>query len=250
VDFYERIADYYDELFPLDERRVEFAESLSLRRRSGSSARRLRVLDVGCSTGALVLELARRGHNVTGIDLDRKMIGIAAQRASAEGLDAAFRVGDMMEIDRIFGGELFDQVHCFGNTLVHLQGQSEIETFLGKVLKRLQRGGCFAGQILNYDRILNEGIEELPTLEGPNVRFERSYRSEPEGKRIRFVTTLIIKATGEALHSETALYPLRLTELEGSLSRSGYRSVRLYRDYDERSYKPDAFTLIFVGERD
>ena len=38
---------------------------------------RLRILDVGCGTGFLSLELSREGHSVTGLDKDESMIDIA-----------------------------------------------------------------------------------------------------------------------------------------------------------------------------
>jgi SAM-dependent methyltransferase len=39
--------------------------------------RNVRILEVGCGTGFMCLELARMGHSVVGIDLDKKIIRIA-----------------------------------------------------------------------------------------------------------------------------------------------------------------------------
>ena len=45
-----------------------------------------RVLEVGCGTGALTLRCARRGAQVTAIDISPRMLAVARRRASAAGL--------------------------------------------------------------------------------------------------------------------------------------------------------------------
>lgn len=64
-----------------------------------SDLRGKRVLDAGCGPGMLSYELARRGANVTAIDVSRKLIDIALERMpediDKEGID--FQVGDMLD---------------------------------------------------------------------------------------------------------------------------------------------------------
>lgn len=57
-----------------------------------------RVLDAGCGTGALAVELARRGASVVAIDLSGTLVRLARERMPA-GLEARldFRVGDMTD---------------------------------------------------------------------------------------------------------------------------------------------------------
>lgn len=61
------------------------------------------VLDLGCGRGRHSLNFARRGYNVTGIDLSPKAIEKAANKAKKEELDIEFLVRDMREpLDRNF----------------------------------------------------------------------------------------------------------------------------------------------------
>jgi SAM-dependent methyltransferase len=53
-----------------------------------------RVLDVACGTGQLAIPAARAGARATGLDLAPAWIAQAKARAAAEGVSAAFDVGD------------------------------------------------------------------------------------------------------------------------------------------------------------
>lgn len=52
-----------------------------------------RVLDIGCGAGLAAEALARRGHDVLGIDAAPEAVAVAVRHAAAEGLDVHYRVG-------------------------------------------------------------------------------------------------------------------------------------------------------------
>ncbi len=71
-----------------------------------------RVLDAGCGTGRLGAELARRGHQVVGVDIDPVLVAAAP---SVPGL--RMRVADLAELQ--LDGERFDAAVAAGNVLVY-----------------------------------------------------------------------------------------------------------------------------------
>jgi len=71
-----------------------------------------RVLDAGCGTGRLGAELARRGHQVVGVDIDPVLVAAAPP---VPGLQ--MRVADLAELH--LDGELFDAAVAAGNVLVY-----------------------------------------------------------------------------------------------------------------------------------
>lgn len=58
----------------------------------------MRVLDVGCGPGRHALELARRGIEVTGIDLSPDFVALAREAAAGEELPARFEVLDVRDL--------------------------------------------------------------------------------------------------------------------------------------------------------
>jgi glycine/sarcosine N-methyltransferase len=244
VSLYDSIASSYDLVFPVRPPKVAYAASLA--GRAGLPPRETSVLDIGCATGTLALELARRGFGVTGIDLDGDMVRLAAERARAEASSAAFEVLDMREVGARFAGRTFDAVLCLGNTVVHLPDAGAIGAFLGAVRGILGPRGLFAVQLVNYERVLAADLRSLPTIENEQVRFTRSYRIDREARRVHFLTELTLKSTGAVHRDETSLTPLTPAGLLGLLPAQGLAMEACHADFSGRAFLPRDESLIAV----
>jgi ubiquinone/menaquinone biosynthesis C-methylase UbiE len=60
--------------------------------------KKIRILDIGCGTGRHSVELAKRGHNVTGVDISESQLKRAKDKAEKLGLDIDFRICDAREL--------------------------------------------------------------------------------------------------------------------------------------------------------
>src|SRR5258705_7800203 len=100
----------------------------------------LDALDVGCGTGFLSLELARRGHRVTGVDFAPQMLAEARRKAASEqSLAVRFEEGDAEALQ--FSDASFDLVitrHVLW-TLPHP------EAAIDEWMRVLRPGGRLAG---------------------------------------------------------------------------------------------------------
>lgn len=87
-----------------------------------------RVLDAGCGTGALAVEVARRGASVVSVDLSPTLIGLARERSPEMlgGGRVEFRVGDML--DAALGR--FDHVIAM-DSLIHYRAQDAVQALTG-----------------------------------------------------------------------------------------------------------------------
>jgi 2-polyprenyl-3-methyl-5-hydroxy-6-metoxy-1,4-benzoquinol methylase len=60
--------------------------------------KKIRILDIGCGTGRHSIELAKRGYNVTGIDLSDSMLNRAKKKAMTENLSIEFQQQDARDL--------------------------------------------------------------------------------------------------------------------------------------------------------
>jgi SAM-dependent methyltransferase len=119
---------------------------------------RSRVLDLGCSGGLHALEMAKRGHWVTGVDMETTAIGLARERSRSSGLDAEFLVADLEELDPATLGR-FDLVYSLGNVISHIPKIS-LPGLLARVRSCLAMDGIFLFDILTIGESFPESIIE------------------------------------------------------------------------------------------
>lgn len=91
------------------------------------------VLDAGCGTGRVGRELARRGINVVGVDIDEEMLATA--RAKAPGV--AWHLGDLQSVDL---SRTFDAIVMAGNVMIFLAPGSE-GAVVANMARHLAPGG-------------------------------------------------------------------------------------------------------------
>jgi SAM-dependent methyltransferase len=95
------------------------------------------VLDAGCGTGRVAIELARRGIDVVGVDVDPSMLDVA--RAKQPGV--RWVLADLGEVDL---GATFDVVVLAGNVMIFLAAGTE-----GRVVANLARHVAPGGALVS-----------------------------------------------------------------------------------------------------
>ena len=97
-----------------------------------------RVLDAGCGTGRVAIELARLGVSVVGVDVDPEMLDVA--RSKAPELD--WRLADLSELN--LDHDSFDVVVMAGNVLLFVQPGTE-----ERIIANLTQGVTLGGMLVS-----------------------------------------------------------------------------------------------------
>jgi len=248
MHFYSSIAPFYDIIFPYQPLQKDFV----LRFHSGGPGSTL--LDVGCGSGSLALALCEHFEQVNGIDPDEEMLGMAKKKAKDRGdtryaIREMYKEGGMLDVAKLFEKERFDVVLCLGNTLVHLASDDEVRDFLQQSSQVLKPGGSLIIQIINYDRVIDQKLGGLPTIENEQCRFERIYQYPLNPGHLRFITRLTIKVTGQVIENDVPLLALRPGQLRGMLREAGFEVIEEVGSFKGEAFTADAQPYIVEGKK-
>ena len=139
-ELYTVLAEYYDAIYRRRAERVrdeiDFVEEIF---KADAKRDVKKILDLACGTGNPTLELAKRGYEVTGMDLHEEMLEVAKRKAKREGLTIEFIQGNALEVD--FNQE-FDAVTMFFSSIMYFD-ENDIKKLFSSVVKALKSGGVF-----------------------------------------------------------------------------------------------------------
>ena len=126
-------------------------------------------LDVACGVGDLALGLARRGFQVTGVDLAPAMVQIARGRAAEQGVAVQFDVGDMRALTYT---AQFDLVLCFGDSLNYMLTPEDVRKALASMRRALVPGGWAVFDLLTAGAISTYYADQAYILQNSEAVFE------------------------------------------------------------------------------
>ena len=237
MSFYKTLTPFYDEIFPANEKAVHF---LSGRLKKGG-----RILDVGAGTGNMAVALAKQGFKLTAAEPEKGMAESIQQKAQSIQLPITVSTKTMQQSDQFEGN--FDGIYCIGNTLVHLDNAEEIRSFFEQVYEKLNAGGVFIFQIVNFDKVLLKKDFRFPIIEKENFTLARQYDLADSG-HILFTTT--VTANGEAKTNTIPLYPALSSQLLEMLEQCGFKDINAYGNFEDKAYSVDTPALIITAKKD
>lgn len=100
------------------------------------------IIDLGCGTGRLLMQLAPRGFDCVGVDLSAEMLAVLNEKSERERLKIRTLQANLVELDAIPDAQ-FDYAACLFSTLGMLRGQDSRERFLKHARRILKPGGIF-----------------------------------------------------------------------------------------------------------
>ena len=146
------------------------------------------ILELGCGTGSMTLELARRGYDVIALDLSEEMLSVADSRAREEKIsNIRFIQSDMCSFDI---GCTVDAVICCLDGINHLTRRDELLSCFSLVSHCLDDGGVFVFDLNTPYKFRTTYADRDYILEDDGIMCCWRNRLSKKGDRVDFCLTV------------------------------------------------------------
>lgn len=210
------------------------------------------VLELGCGTGRVLLQMAADGFPCTGLDASRHMLD--ALRAKSTFPNLRLVHAPMQRFD--LAGERFGLIFSAFRAFQHMYTVEDQLACLGCARRHLAPGGRLAFDVF-APRLGRIAVAEEP--ENLELRFEhddesvvryvsvsRDHAAQLQTVRFRYERS----AGGKVVGNEHVTFQMRWFwrfELEHLLARAGFSDVQIYGDYDRRPVGADTPAFVVVA---
>lgn len=201
-----------------------------------------RVLDIPCGNGRTAVELAARGHRVTGIDRSAPLLERARSAAADRGVDVEWIESDMWQLSL---DASFDAAVCLWSSLGY-GSEEDDEHFLASVTRALRPGGGL---------LLETHVVEtlLPWFEPHGFRWagdvavaeNRSY----DPARGRLETEWVLSGPDRREHRRSSLRLYTYRELVERLGRHGLGEFEAFGSPDLEPFELGSSRLLLAARR-
>ncbi|HEY6050274.1 MAG TPA: class I SAM-dependent methyltransferase [Thermoanaerobaculia bacterium] len=206
-----------------------------------------RVLDAPCGHGRLAIELARRGCEVTGVDISSEFLAEARSAAQRAGADVAgrlsWRESDMRDLP--WQGR-FQAAFCMGGSFGYFGDEGDA-AYLAAASRSLAPGGRFALDASRVAETILPDFRERREIEKDGVRFESENRYDPERGRIENRYTITLGNRTETRAASHRLYTV--FQLLGMLRDAGLEPRSLHGSLDGSLFRLGSPQLFVVAEK-
>lgn len=216
---------------------VDFLEkSLQLQAQS-------RILDVPCGGGRHCIELAARGHHLTGVDISADFL-IAARKSSAERkLDITWEHRSMTDLP---WANSFDAAYCFGNSFGYLDDEGNAQ-FLKSVAQSLKPKSRFAIDTSMVAECFFSVFQERRWFPVGDMLFLSHGRYDPASARLETDYTIIRDGKSDTRTASTRVYGFR--ELCQLMTTAGFSDIEAFGSLNRDRFQHGSQRCLIVANK-
>lgn len=208
-----------------------------------------KILDIPCGYGRHSISLAKKGYNVTGIDINLEFLQSARSAAETDGVSVGFSNGDMRCLEDRFYSEFDAVINMFFS--FGFFGKNENIRTMQEFFKSLRPGGQLLIHTDVCPEIINGGnyrlTETRELVKGGKLLINEAY--DHQTGRINGKWTIV---NCQGIDHQLTPYSVRIystDELEKMARLCGFGKTRFYGSFQKNKFSPDSKELIFIAEK-
>ncbi len=207
------------------------------------------VLDLGCGTGKMTLELARRGYDMTGVDISPEMLNIAKKEAETMRTkkDILWLCQDIREFE-LYG--TVDLTICCLDTVNHLTSPKDVEGCFSLVHNYLVPDGLFIFDINGKNKFENVYGDEVYVMEEENSFCVWQNQYNPNSRLCDFLITVFARTEDGRYERYDEVQTERMYTIRSitkKLMDTGFQLVGTYSDFDYTTATDGSDRIYFVA---
>ncbi|MEM4359631.1 MAG: methyltransferase domain-containing protein [Candidatus Bilamarchaeaceae archaeon] len=236
MDNYDEIADMYDLIY-VGDFDIDFYER-EAKEANGP------VLEVGCGTGRVLLELLKKGIDIEGIDISKEMLRILKNKAKIRGLSPHVYYADMRDfsLKRRYGMIIIPY-----RTFLHLSTDVDRLATLKNIYKHLLPGGKVIIHVYNPSQPELETTNEFKPVDITKFRIGQDeitvlwyMRYSKPANEAKYLIVLY-KGKKKIREFSMTLHFINYKKARALLKKAGFKNIMAYVDFTKRPYRSDEF---------
>ena len=202
-----------------------------------------KLLDVPCGGGRLSLEFAKRGFDLTGVDIASEFIDEAGTKSGASGLSIEWHNRDMRELP---WHEQFDGAFCFGNSFGYLDDDGNVD-FLRAVARTLKPGARFVLDTGAIAESIIPNFQPRRWFEVGGITFLIDSRYDHEQGRLFTEYTFIRDGKTEKRPASLRIYAY--SEVRTLLKKAGLEIIAAFSSVNEEPFRLGTQRLLLITQK-
>ncbi|KNY27344.1 class I SAM-dependent DNA methyltransferase [Pseudobacteroides cellulosolvens] len=204
------------------------------------------MVDLGCGTGSVCINLSKRGYEMIGVDMSCEMLSCAAEKSKENGLDILYLNQDITEFE-LYG--TVDAALCLMDTVNYLTDRRKLKIFLKLVANYLNPGGLFIFDINSEYKLENILGNNVLYEVGKEITYIWANNYNKKNRMCEFDLTFFVENQGkydrfDELHYERAY---SIVEMENIISQTKSMEVLgIYEQFSFRKPKEESERIFFV----
>jgi SAM-dependent methyltransferase len=192
------------------------------------------ILDLGCGTGRLAIELSAKGYAVTGVDKSPAMLKIARRNADERQVKLMLLRSQLSEL-KITGR--FDAAYSVQDPFNYIHEEKELSNSLARLKSLLRPGGVLVVDIMNFASLYGRWKRVLKqTRKGKNWTVSSVVSHEVDDVNMlwyhRLATRMVLDGRTRRWKETHVLRMWTFPEFKSQLIANGFSDIHLFGRFE------------------